>query len=67
MIFTEQEWRRAGSFLIMVSPHVLLVLVVFFLGFLSGHGIANTEIAKDCKYAQAFRVELESYTCQRKL
>lgn len=65
--FTEQEWKKTGSVILKLSPYLLLIVVVLFIGFVSGHDMASTEISKDCKYAQSFRVGLESFTCQRRL
>jgi hypothetical protein len=45
----------------------MVAILLFFLGLLIG--IINTEarIASDCKFANAFRVDIQAFSCQRKL
>jgi hypothetical protein len=45
----------------------MVAILLFFLGLLIG--IVNTEsrIASDCKFANAFRVDIQAFSCQRKL
>lgn len=45
----------------------MVAVLLFFLGLFIG--IVNTEsrIASDCKFAAAFRVDIQAFTCQRKL
>jgi hypothetical protein len=45
----------------------MVAVLLFFLGLLIG--IVNTEsrIASDCKFAGAFRVDIQAFMCQRKL
>lgn len=45
----------------------MVAILLFFVGLLIG--IVNTEsrIASDCKFANAFRVDIQAFSCQRKL
>lgn len=45
----------------------MLAVILFCLGLWIG--VVNTEsrIASDCKFAGAFRVEIQAFICQRKL
>jgi len=45
----------------------MVAVLLFFLGLFIG--IVNTEsrLASDCKFAGAFRVDIQAFTCQRKL
>ena len=45
----------------------MIAVVLFLLGMWIG--VVNTEsrIAADCKFAGAFRVEIQAFICQRKL
>ncbi len=45
----------------------MVAVLLFFLGLMIG--IVNTEsrIASDCKFAGAFRVDIQAFMCQRKL
>lgn len=45
----------------------MVAVLLFFLGLFIG--IVNTEsrIASDCKFAGAFRVDIQAFMCQRKL
>ncbi len=45
----------------------MVAVLLFFIGLLIG--IVNTEsrIASDCKFAGAFRVDIQAFNCQRKL
>ena len=45
----------------------MVAVLLFLLGLFIG--VVNTEsrIASDCKFAGAFRVDIQAFTCQRKL
>jgi hypothetical protein len=45
----------------------LVAVVLFFLGLLIGTVQTEGRIAGDCKFAGAFRVDIQAFTCQRRL
>jgi hypothetical protein len=45
----------------------LVAVVLFFLGLWIGNVQTEGRIAGDCKFAGAFRVDIQAFTCQRRL
>jgi len=45
----------------------LIAMILFFLGLLIGTVQTEGRIAGDCKFAGAFRVDIQAFTCQRRL
>lgn len=45
----------------------LAAFVMFFVGLLIGGVNAESRIVSDCKFAGAFRVEIQAFNCQRKI
>lgn len=45
----------------------LAAVILFFLGLWIGSINAEWRIVSDCKFAGAFRVEIQAYNCQRKI
>lgn len=45
----------------------LIAVVLFFLGLWIGIVQTEGRIASDCKFAGAFRVDIQAFICQRKL
>ena len=45
----------------------LVAVVLFFLGLWIGIVQTEGRIASDCKFAGAFRVDIQAFICQRKL
>jgi|GEM_PF-1618074 len=43
------------------------VFAAFFIGWLCGLTNAEHRISSDCKFANAFRVEIQAFNCQRKI
>lgn len=66
-MLTTQEWKSVKDKLVKASPKLLLVLAMLVLGYWSGWYMKGSNIAMDCKYANAFRFETDSFTCQRKI
>jgi len=42
-------------------------VLMFFVGMLIGQVQTESRVIGDCKYAGAFRVEHQAFTCQRRL
>jgi len=45
----------------------LAAVVMFFIGLAVGGINAESRIVSDCKFAGAFRVEIQAFTCQRRI
>lgn len=61
------DYKKIFAFLGAVWAKSLWAVLLFFLGLWIG--VVNTEsrITADCKFAGAFRVEIQAFTCQRKI
>lgn len=45
----------------------MMAVLLFLLGLYIGSTNTESRIASDCKFAGAFRVEIQAFICQRKL
>lgn len=45
----------------------MIAVLLFFLGLFVGGINAESRIVSDCKFAGAFRVDIQAFVCQRKL
>jgi hypothetical protein len=45
----------------------MVAVVLFMLGMWIGTVNTESRIASDCKFAGAFRVDIQAFICQRKL
>lgn len=45
----------------------LAAVVMFFIGMWIGQAQTESRIIGDCKFAGAFRVEIQAFTCQRRI
>ena len=45
----------------------LIAIILFWLGYWIGNIQTEGRIAGDCKFAGAFRVEIQAFTCQRRI
>jgi len=45
----------------------LVAFVMFFIGIYIGQVQTESRIIGDCKYAGAFRVDVQAFMCQRKI
>jgi hypothetical protein len=55
------EWVNA------VWAKSFIAVVLFMLGLWIGTVQTESRLASDCKFAGAFRVDIQAFTCQRKL
>lgn len=67
MFLTPEEWKTVKDRLVVASPKLLLILAVLVIGYLAGWHMKANDIAMDCKYANAFRVQVDSFACSRKI
>ncbi len=66
-LFDQINWRSAVNWINALWAKSLVAVVLFFLGLWIGNVNTESRIAADCKFANAFRVEIQAFTCQRKL
>lgn len=45
----------------------MITILFFLLGWVIGNVQTEGRIASDCKFANAFRVDIQAFSCQRKL
>lgn len=64
---TQTQSDSIKSWLIKHSPKILLIVLVLIVGYAAGYNVKGEEITRDCKYAQAFRVGVDSFACVRKV
>ena len=67
MIFLPGEAKKTTAFLKQISPTGLLIAVILFIGYNTGAHMASVEISLNCKYANAFRVGSDSFSCNKKI
>lgn len=67
MLIEAIDYKKIWAFINAVWAKSLVATMLFFLGLWIG--IVNTEssIAADCKFAGAFRVDIQAFVCQRKI
>ena len=64
---TPAQTNRLRSWLVRSSPRILLIIVILIIGYVVGYNVKGDEVTRDCKYAQAFRVGVDSFACARKV
>lgn len=62
-----EQSSQLKSFFTKYSPQLLLMAVVLIIGYTVGYSVKGDEIMRDCKYAQAFRVGIDSFGCARRV
>ncbi len=67
MFLTDQESKRITEKLKRIWAASFWPLFTLLLGLLAGMLIATGDIINDCKYAGAFRVDSQAFSCQRKI
>ena len=45
----------------------MITILFFLVGWVIGNVQTEGRIASDCKFANAFRVDIQAFSCQRKL
>jgi len=66
-LFDQINWRPAVDWVNALWAKSLVAVALFFLGLWIGNVNTESRIAADCKFAGAFRVEIQAFNCQRKL
>lgn len=67
MYLNEQEYKRIKEACKRIWAASFWPLLALLLGVLAGVLIATGNIINDCKYAGAFRVDSQAFSCQRKI
>lgn len=66
-LFDQINWRSGVDWVHALWAKSLVAIILFFVGLWIGNVNTESRIASDCKFANAFRVEIQAFTCQRKL
>ena len=66
-LFETFNWQAAWEWINRIWAKSLVAVFLFFLGLWIGIVQTEGRVASDCKFAQAFRVDIQAFTCQRKL
>jgi hypothetical protein len=67
MIVDAINFRKIWDFITEVWAKSLVAIVLFVLGLWIGSVNTESRIAADCKFAGAFRVDIQAFVCQRKI
>ena len=61
------NYRKVWQFINDIWAKSFVAIVLFLLGLWIGGINAESRIVSDCKFANAFRADIQAFTCQRKL
>jgi hypothetical protein len=67
MIIDTINYKAVWAWLNAVWAKSFVAVVLFLLGLWIGTVQTESRIAGDCKFANAFRVDIQAFACQRKL
>jgi hypothetical protein len=67
MIIDTINYKAVWAWLNAVWAKSFVAIVLFLLGLWIGTVQTEGRIAGDCKFANAFRVDIQAFACQRKL
>jgi hypothetical protein len=67
MIVDTINYKAVWAWLNAVWAKSFVAIVLFLLGLWIGTVQTEGRIAGDCKFANAFRVDIQAFACQRKL
>lgn len=67
MIIENISLRRIWEWVNEVWAKSLIAVILFFIGMCVGQIQTESRITSDCKFAGAFRVEIQAYNCQRRI
>lgn len=67
MIIESVSLKRMWEWINNVWAKSLIAVILFFVGLWIGQIQTENRIASDCKFAGAFRVEIQAYNCQRRI
>jgi hypothetical protein len=61
------NYKRVLDWVNMVWAKSLAAVVMFFIGLWIGSINTESRIVSDCKFAGAFRSEIQAFNCQRRI
>lgn len=61
------NFRKIWDFINAVWAQSLVAVVLFVVGLMIGEINAESRLVADCKFAGAFRVDIQAFICQRKI
>ena len=67
MIVDTINYKAVWAWLNAVWAKSFVAILLFILGLWIGTVQTESRIAGDCKFANAFRVDIQAFACQRKL
>ena len=67
MIIESISFKRVFDWINDVWAKSLIAVILFFIGMSIGQIQAESRITSDCRFAGAFRVEVQAFNCQRRL
>ena len=67
MIIESIDPRKVLDWINKVWAKSLAAVIMFFIGLWAGQVQTEGRIVSDCKFAGAFRVEIQAFNCQRKI
>lgn len=67
MIIDTINYKAVWAWLNAVWAKSFVAVLLFILGLWIGIVQTESRIAGDCKFANAFRVDIQAFACQRKL
>ena len=59
--------RRVLDWINTIWAKSLAAVIMFFIGMWIGQVQTESRVTSDCKFAGAFRVEIQAYNCQRRI
>lgn len=67
MIVDTINLQKVCDWVLAVWAKSLFAIILFLLGLWIGEVQTESRIVSDCKYAGAFRVDVQAFICQRKI
>ena len=67
MIVESLDYKKIFVWVNAVWAKSLAAFIMFFIGLYMGEVKTEGRLIGDCKYAGAFRVEQQAFTCQRRI
>jgi hypothetical protein len=67
MIIEAINYRKIWQWINSVWAESLIAVLLFFIGLWIGSVNTESRIASDCKFSNAFRVDIQAFNCQRRL
>lgn len=61
------NYKRVWDWINEVWAKSLIAMILFFVGMSVGQIQTESRIVSDCKFAGAFRVEIQAFNCQRRI